>query len=218
MNDYQIIVESDIQTFLKNQNTRPIDFNTEKYERNIVFLGCSLTYGQGVDDKDTYPAKVQELSNNKWNCMNFGICGGSIDLAYIIFNKVKNLNIDTIVFQWPSFYRRAYFENKTYKPYVPTLTKEDMSLTEDFANVSDIDYCIMRNLSNLQVINSFKSVYNLSSKIGHERNNLFKRYNINNILNFSFDYDTPKKYRIEDGHPNELWYKEYAEYLFKQIL
>ena len=97
------------------------------------------------------------------------------------------------------------------------LTKDDMKLTEDFANISDIDYCIMRNLSNLEVINSFKSVYNLSPKIGHEKKDLFKKYGINNILDFHFYYDTSKKYRIEDGHPNELWYQQYAEYLYGEL-
>ena len=165
MNDYQKIVESDLQTFINNYDTRPINLNIENYERNIVFLGCSLTYGAGVDNKNTYPSKLQELSDNKWNCINLGIYGGSLDMAYLIFNKIKHLDIDDIVIQWPSFYRRAYFENKNYKPYVPMLTKDDMKLTEDFANISDLDYCIMRNLSNLQTINSFKSVYNLSPKI-----------------------------------------------------
>ena len=218
MNDYQKIVESDLQTFINNYDTRPIDLNIENYERNIVFLGCSLTYGAGVDNKNTYPSKLQELSDNKWNCINLGIYGGSLDMAYLIFNKIKDLDIDDIVIQWPSFFRRAYFEDKKYQPYIPMLTKDDMKLTEDFANISDIDYCVMRNLSNLEIINSFKSVYNLSPKIGHEKKDLFKKYGINNILDFHFYYDTPKKYRIEDGHPNELWYEEYAEYLYKQIL
>ena len=37
MNDYQKIVESDIQTFIDNYDTRPVDLNTKNYERNIVF-------------------------------------------------------------------------------------------------------------------------------------------------------------------------------------
>ena len=217
MKDYQIIVESDIQTFIDNYDTRPVDLDTKSYERNIVFLGCSLTYGLGVDNKDTYPSKIQNLSDNKWNCINLGISGGSIDMAHLIFNKIKHLDIDDIVIQWPSFYRRAYFENKNYKPYVPMLTKDDMKLTEDFANISDLDYCIMRNLSNLQTINSFKSVYNLSPKIGHDKKDLFNEYDIDNILNFNFYYDTENKYRIEDGHPNELWYQQYAEYLYEEL-
>ena len=61
MNDYQKIVESDLQTFINNYDIRPIDLNTENYERNIVFLGCSLTYSADVDNKNTYPSKVQEL-------------------------------------------------------------------------------------------------------------------------------------------------------------
>jgi len=217
MKDYQIIVESDIQTFIDNYDTRPVDLDTKSYERNIAFLGCSLTYGLGVDNKDTYPSKIQNLSDNKWNCINLGISGGSIDMAHLIFNKIKHLDIDDIVIQWPSFYRRAYFENKDYKPYVPMLTKDDMKLTEDFANISDLDYCIMRNLSNLQVINSFKSVYNLSPKIGHDKKDLFNLYDIDNILDFNFYYDTENKYRIEDGHPNELWYQKYAEYLYEEL-
>ena len=227
MNDFEILVESDLQNFLEYQKDisgnwvselRPIDFNTKNYERNIAFLGCSITYGMGVDEKDTYPAKVQELSNNKWNCMNFGICGGSIDMAYLIYHKIKDLDIDAIVFQWPSFYRRTYFENKKLIQYYPTLTKEQFEFHGDFANISDIDYCVMRNLSNIESINRFKKVYNLSPNIGHDRKDLFKKYGIENILDFHYYYETPNTHRIEDGHPNELWYKEYAEYLFKQIL
>jgi hypothetical protein len=227
VNDFEILVELDFEDFLEHQKDisgnwvstfRPIDFNTENYEKNIVFLGCSITYGLGVDEKDTYPAKVQELSNNKWNCMNFGICGGSIDMAYLIYHKIKHLDIDAIVFQWPSFYRRAYFENGKLIQYYPTLTKEQFEFYGDFANISDIDYCVMRNLSNIESINGFKKVYNLSPKIGHDRKDLFKKYGVENILDFHYYYETPTTHRIEDGHPNELWYKEYAEYLFKQIL
>ena len=219
MSDFKRIVEGSLQYFLDYFDTRPLDFNTDKYERNIVFLGCSLTYGEGVENKDTYPSKVQQLSDNKWNCINLGICGGSVDLAYIIFNKIKDLDIDDIVIQWPSFYRRAYFEDEKYTPYFPTLTIHDMKLSGDFARISDLDYCVMRNLSNLQVINSFKKVYNLSPKIGHERTDLYEQYGITNILNFHWYYDMDKKYMLEnDNHPNELWYGEYAEYLFRQIL
>lgn len=217
MNDYQKIVESDIQTFIDNYDTRPVDLNTKNYERNIVFLGCSLTYGEGVDNKNTYPSRVQKLSDDKWNCINLGIYGGSIDMAYLIFNKVKDLNIDDIVIQWPSFYRRAYFEDNYYKPYLPMQTLDDMELSGDFANISDNGYCLMRNLSNLQVINSFKSVYNLSPNIGHDYKDLFEKYDIENILDFNFYLDTEDKYRIEDGHPNELWYEQYSEYLYKEL-
>ncbi len=217
MNDYQKIVESDIQTFIDNYDTRPVDLNTKNYERNIVFLGCSLTYGEGVDNKNTYPSRVQQLSDDKWNCINLGIYGGSIDMAYLIFNKVKDLNIDDIVIQWPSFYRRAYFEDNYYKPYLPMQTLDDMELSGDFANISDNGYCLMRNLSNLQVINSFKSVYNLSPNIGHDYKDLFEKYDIENILDFNFYLDTKDKYRIEDGHPNELWYEQYSEYLYKEL-
>ena len=36
MKDYQIIVESDIQTFIDNYDTRPVDLDTKSYERNMI--------------------------------------------------------------------------------------------------------------------------------------------------------------------------------------
>ena len=49
------------------------------------------------------------------------------------------------------------------------------------------------------------------------KKDLFNLYDIDNILDFNFYYDTENKYRIEDGHPNELWYQQYAEYLHEEL-
>ena len=221
--NYENIVLSNLNIYIDNYENvfghshRPLDLNTERYKKNIAFFGCSLTYGEGVKNEDTYPSQVQKLSNDEFNCLNFGVPGGSLDLVQIIFHKViEHLEfIDCVVVQWPNFYRRMYFEEGTYMGWHPMAGGY---LTDSFSGVSDLQYCIVRNLPNLRILNSFKKTFNLSPKIGHEQKHLFDLYNINNILKFPFFHDTEDRFRIEDGHPNELWYKEYAKYLFEQIL
>jgi len=223
MNDYENIILTNLEEYLEIYESifkyppRPLDLGTEKYKKNIAFFGCSLTYGEGVKNEDTYPSQIQKLSNDEFNCMNFGVPGGSLDLVQIVFHKViEHLEfIDCVVVQWPNFYRRMYFEEGTYMGWHP---KSGGYLTDSFSGVSDLQYCIVRNLPNLRILNSFKKTFNLSPNIGHEQKHLFDLYNITNILKFPFYHDTEDRFRIEDGHPNELWYKEYAEYLFEQIL
>ena len=222
-NDYQNIVLSDLDTYLGNFESifghihRPIDLDTKKYDKNIAFFGCSLTYGEGVKNEDTYPSQIQKLSNDEFNCLNFGVPGGSIDLAYVIYNKViKKLDIDWIVIQWPYFDRRMYFKDDSYIGYYP---KDGKTITEPFRKLADDNYVVFRNLSNLQVINSFKRIFNLSPKIGHEQRELFELYDIDNILKFPFYFDTGWEWKIEgDGHPNEKWYKKYSKYLYKELI
>jgi len=51
-----------------------------KDQDNIMFVGCSHTFGIGVDWKDTFVAKIGEHLNT--NIMNLGSPGGSLDLSY----------------------------------------------------------------------------------------------------------------------------------------
>ncbi len=41
----------------------------------VVFMGCSLTFGEGLNDEDTYPYKVGELLGDKYQVFNFGVSG-----------------------------------------------------------------------------------------------------------------------------------------------
>ena len=46
-----------------------------KARRAVVFLGCSYTMGEGVDDADSYPWKVAESLGDGWQVYNFGLSG-----------------------------------------------------------------------------------------------------------------------------------------------
>ena len=217
---FDILIKSNLHSYLKNfekmfgYKHRPLDLNTERYEKNIAFFGCSYTYGFGVENEYTLPSQVQKLFDGKYNCLNFGFCGGNLDIATIIYNKVRrDLNIDLIILQWPYLHRRMYFKDGQYYniyPYFDTDTEEQRQFKKCFVTITNDEYCTSINLSNLMVLNSHSNVLNLAHPNEWKLlSDTFDYYDIKNIIDFLPPWEKGK-YMLDDGHPTELWHKEYA--------
>ncbi len=56
-------------------------------KKNIVFLGCSFTFGFGVNNEDSYPYKVREKTG--LNVYNYGISGTSPSVTLKILKDLK---------------------------------------------------------------------------------------------------------------------------------
>ena len=44
-------------------------------DSTMIFLGCSFTFGEGLNDNETFPYYVNEMFNNKYKIKNFGFHG-----------------------------------------------------------------------------------------------------------------------------------------------
>lgn len=70
-----------------------IDNNGLRYHKKasnsipIMVLGDSVTFGIGVDDDDTYPAHLQDLSSNRFEVFNCGVSGWGPAEYYLAFKK-----------------------------------------------------------------------------------------------------------------------------------
>lgn len=42
---------------------------------NVLFFGCSFTYGEGLNDNETFPWQIEEMSNFRYKTYNFGFHG-----------------------------------------------------------------------------------------------------------------------------------------------
>lgn len=62
-------------------------------DQRIVFaLGCSYTNGSGVNDDQTFPYYLEQLSKNKYQVLNFGVPGGGLqDAIPILFDSDRFL-------------------------------------------------------------------------------------------------------------------------------
>ena len=117
-----------------------VEYTIDKYRKRItpdhslekrayaLFFGCSIAFGEGVEDNETFPYYFQE-SSEKYNAYNFAISG---DGTNHMLAKLENLNLyeqvkekDGVafyVFFWDHIYRAIgsmsrYTDWLTYAPY-----------------------------------------------------------------------------------------------------
>jgi hypothetical protein len=67
--------------------------------KTMIAIGCSWTWGHGIESDKTYSAHLQNYLNG-WQVINAGHCG--VDIDYAIFsavNLIENQSIDFVVFQ-----------------------------------------------------------------------------------------------------------------------
>ena len=64
----------------RRQTPRPVN---KKSDTSVVFIGCSFTYGEGLNDDQTYPYFVGKLLSSDINVFNLGIRGaGPNDILF----------------------------------------------------------------------------------------------------------------------------------------
>jgi len=82
-----------------NIGTRNKNNVGEKKKIRILVMGDSFTYGWGVRDEDSYPAKLQKLLGDKYEVINFGVPSYEIDLVYIrLLEQGFALEPDVIIY------------------------------------------------------------------------------------------------------------------------
>lgn len=56
-------------------------------EKTYIFLGCSMVFGEGLNDYETLPYYFSKLTDFKYNIINCGICGRSTNTAINILKS-----------------------------------------------------------------------------------------------------------------------------------
>jgi hypothetical protein len=69
------------------------NYKMDKTKPRIIFVGDSLTFGEGLNFKDTYPSRINELLNDKFEIINLGVQGFGSAQSMLrlkeIINEVK---------------------------------------------------------------------------------------------------------------------------------
>lgn len=80
---YSITLKQEHQFVATHQNGRRVlPKSNDSTDLNIHFLGCSLTYGYGVDDDQSYPALLQHKRKN-WSVFNHAVNGYGVAQFYL---------------------------------------------------------------------------------------------------------------------------------------
>lgn len=100
---YENETQKDISYTLNSQGYREQEWHEIIWNDCYIFLGCSHTFGVGVEETKTIPALIQQHTDIK--CVNLGIPGGTN--AFSMFNS-------TALIQY-NIKPKAVFFQKTYK-------------------------------------------------------------------------------------------------------
>lgn len=91
------------------------DKNKKANVKRIAIIGCSRTYGYGVNSEDTYAKflekKLNEQGKQIYEVINFGVNGYGVDQMFLNYLKnVRAFNPDIVIMQLygPNIYRTAF--------------------------------------------------------------------------------------------------------------
>lgn len=89
---------------------------------SILTLGCSYTFGTGLDVNDTWPSKLGKLLNNP--IYNAGIPGSSNDTAFRLANYlVPKYKPKTVVLLSTYIHRYEFYYKDKFYNYIATVDK-----------------------------------------------------------------------------------------------
>jgi hypothetical protein len=172
---------------------------------NIIFLGGSFTFGDGLMDQETLPSKFEILEKGKYSTYNFGLSGTG---AYHMLNYViKSGKLENIL------------EGK--KPHVAVFTSLGVHVMREPANKNTLKWYRIFYKSNIFQLmfnpncfdSNIKKYVNTIVKI---KNILKEKYNTQFIV-LLWEYSSRSEYHIKFSNQKKLLH-EFNKNNIKPIL
>lgn len=178
-----------------NYGHRSDDFVKNEKKYNILFSGCSVTFGESLPYQQNWSGKLyKKIKNIKdvGNYNNLSFLGGSSEfIIFNIFLYFKEFGNPNVIFLLlPDSSRRVTWNDgsKNYENYVNAQENENgikMSLLRSLYHVTMLEqYCLSNN------IKLFWSSWN-----EEDCNNFYNHYNFNNFIYLS-------NYKVLDNSKN----------------
>lgn len=147
--------------------------------KNVVVLGCSHTFGEGLEEEETWVSRVAKKTNKTLRWWNLARPGGNADqMIRILYGTEKVLFPKIIVACWPAVTRRERLDL-----YPQNLTGDDNLLKTENSNTDQNNF--LKNLFLLEKFaerNEAKTFYCFAEDVYELTSNLqvLKDYTIKN--------------------------------------
>lgn len=124
---------------------------------NVMFVGCSLTFGLGINEKDRWTDIVSESLNLK--CCNFGTVGGSADTSFrFTYGWIEKIQPKLLVLRVPPGVRIELINDDSMENIMFYNKKKDPFLRQWFVNENNINLNIAKNILAMQYLCDRNSV------------------------------------------------------------
>tara|TARA_B000000609_G_scaffold157490_1_gene152182 strand:+ start:1145 stop:2011 length:867 start_codon:yes stop_codon:yes gene_type:complete len=179
----------------------------------VVSLGCSFTYGTGIDAEDRWSdvlcKKIQETTNLKVKNYNLGLIGQSNDyIARMVYKTITDLKPDLYCFLFTFRSRLEWVDhNDQLINILPGLdTDAFMKITNDGAALYNFN-------KNFTLIESLCKLHNVPFMYSTIDNLIHLNTSSNkNYIGF-VEADTDA---VDNEHPGSNWHKTLAELFFNR--
>lgn len=112
INKKKKIAMHDISYTLNSQGYRCPEFEKIDWKNSTITLGCSNTFGVGVDDKETYSSKLQGLLDIP--VVNLGMVGSSVWHCVYTAKVIAKFEPKYVILQVPNALRFTIFDDDEF--------------------------------------------------------------------------------------------------------
>lgn len=191
----------------------------------LVAFGCSLTYGEYLEDRDTqsWPAQLGKM-------LGVGVANISFpgDSNKAILYNILNFDFqegDVCVILWTVPYRWTIFSDGSKEDEIIRLgawqdTPRALAFVEHFWNEHDMTLDILEKSNHVQLLLEKKNipVYHARSSFAFGHTVPEQKWDCANWLDIDFQIIRDKYEKASDGkHPGPLAYKEFADIIAKRM-
>jgi hypothetical protein len=194
--------EDTLQNFKKNLKTQPLDwyyntnsvrytlngqnyrckpFNEINWNDSIVIFGCSVVFGDGMDDADTLSNRLQELVG--CDVVNLGACGSCQTTSLYNMTRLREKNIKprAIIHVWTESTRSLHINNNFRLCGVGHWNNWGLDSDVQFNLLADSKTHVVSSMYNRMIANLIYSdipVIHATSfpQMWHEQNNKYPDY------------------------------------------
>lgn len=181
---------------LNSQGYRDKEWDIIDWDNSIVFLGCSHTFGIGVEQSETIPLQVQNILNIP--CVNLGIPGGNNFFNSINSANLINYNIKPKAVMFQRTYKTRWF--KIENDQLDTIISSDREATKIFPNDAYTEF-LDSNISNI-----IKSQWKNICPVIEYKMEMFK------------DHDDFKYIARDGAHWNGLYFSKITKFLVEKLI
>jgi lysophospholipase L1-like esterase len=187
----------------------------------IMFLGCSMVEGVGVNDNDTWTYKFSKLTNGV--NFNFGVSGRSNDyISRCLLSYYDEIKPDLVIIMYSFLHRReVYTENNQIEPFMAgnpwgylEENKEGKIIYNNLTEIQNRNEDIINWYKNHLIITQFLKLNNCNY-IWNGSLDVPKEYT--DEYRFDGDFINFSDRGVDGGHPGPKHNQSFATKLFDYI-
>jgi len=208
-----------------NINEHGFRHNVDMSKKIVLFCGCSMTFGTGLAEEDTYPNLVTTALGDEFDYLNIGMPSTGPDIQMLNLTwALNNFKIDKIFWYLSDYHRQIIFKDNYINLYIPNYYHNewfDHGIGKKFMEVNSM-------LDETWRLKTYWNLYSLFSLI---KNKNIETYvtcwdpvldtelgNLRKEFNFKPLGDVDSKDLARDAmHPGIISHRDFAKDILKRI-